>query len=397
VLVVCAAAFMASAITEIFRVLQVRFVGAVYKSTGRAAIWVRFVGSLLFFIVFYIVYFYVVSGEGMLRFVETVVSGQVAVWFVPFVWLGMTLYSFMNGFLLQGFAFLALSLLFIFSLFYFAVLLNRRFGLYEPPAIMVSRGVYAPKVGFLGRLGFSSVEAALIRKDFRAFTRRRELMTIFIMPIVVVLIPLMQSFSASGTAVFEGSKFFFALMFLLPASTLAISLGSFLIGEEGQAVWRVYCSPVSAKSLVKGKYFFIVFFSVLVLLVTGILGFVIYHPSFRVFFVVFVEALFLVFALGAVSLSIGIIGADFTEVPRPRMIRPLWSLVNLVLCLFVGVVILSPLLLYLFSSIFSGSAKPLYDLYFGVVVSGIVAVVFALVFYKLAVQNAKELLRKAEM
>jgi len=85
VLVVCAAAFMASAITEIFRVLQVRFVGAVYKSTGQAAIWVRFIDSLLFFIVFYFVYFYVVYGEGMLRFVEIVVSGQVAVWFVPFM------------------------------------------------------------------------------------------------------------------------------------------------------------------------------------------------------------------------------------------------------------------------------------------------------------------------
>jgi hypothetical protein len=56
-LAVFAAAFMASAATEILRVLQVRFIGAVYKSSGRAAVWVRFAGSLLFFIVVYIVYF----------------------------------------------------------------------------------------------------------------------------------------------------------------------------------------------------------------------------------------------------------------------------------------------------------------------------------------------------
>ena len=38
-----AAAFFASAITEIVRVVQVRFTGAVYKSSGRAAIWIRFI------------------------------------------------------------------------------------------------------------------------------------------------------------------------------------------------------------------------------------------------------------------------------------------------------------------------------------------------------------------
>jgi hypothetical protein len=36
-LAMVAAAFMASTITEVFRVLQVRFI--VYKTTGRAAIW----------------------------------------------------------------------------------------------------------------------------------------------------------------------------------------------------------------------------------------------------------------------------------------------------------------------------------------------------------------------
>jgi hypothetical protein len=397
VFAMCAAAFMASATTEIFRVLQVRFIGAVYKSTGRAAIWVRFVGSLLFFIVFYIIYFYVVSGQGMVVFIQTVVSAQNAAWFVPFVWLGMTLYSFMNGFLLEGLAFLALSLLFIFSLFYLATSLNRRFGLYEPPAITVSRGVYAPKTGILGKFGFSSVEAALIRKDLKAFTRRRELMTIFIMPIVVILIPLMQSFGTAQTATSQVSKFMFASMFLLPASTLAISLGSFLIGEEGQAVWRIYSSPVSAKSLVKSKYFFIVFFSVLVMLITGIIGSVIFRPSIRAVFAAFAETLLLVFALGAVSLSNGIRGADFTEVPRPRMLRPLWSLVNLALCLFTALIVLAPLLFYVFSSIFPISTNPPLDLYQAVIISAIIATVFTIVFYRIALQEAKELLTKAEI
>ena len=198
ILAVCAAAFMASTVTEVFRILQIRFIGAVYKSTGRAAIWVRFVGSLLLFLVFYIVYFYVVSGSGGIYLVQTIASAQSAIWFIPFVWLGMTLYSFLNGLILQGIAFVVLSLGFIAALFYLATWLNGRYGLYEPPAITVSRGVYAPKTGLLDRLGFSATERALIRKDLKAFTRRRELMVVFIIPIIVILALIMQALGQMG-------------------------------------------------------------------------------------------------------------------------------------------------------------------------------------------------------
>jgi hypothetical protein len=402
-LAVCAAAFMASAITEIFRILQVRFIGAVYKSTGRAAVWVRFVGSLIFFIVFYIGYFYVTSGTGTITFIQTIASAQNAVWFIPFVWLGMALYSFTTGLLLNGFAFLALSLLFIAGLFLLATSLNRRFGLYEPPAITVSRGIYTPKTGFLGKLGFSTVEAALLRKDFRAFTRRRELMTIFIIPIVIILVPLMQSLSQTNGAVpTQLSVYLTAVTFLFPASIMAMSLGSFMIGEEGQVVWRIYSSPVSAKNLVKSKYSFIILFSLMVLAITAIFGLLIYHPSLRATIVASLEAVFLVLALGAISLSNGIKGADFTEIPRPRMIRPSWSLINLAACLLAGIAMLAPFLPYVLSSTLSTFIpvpigwSALLGPFQALVVSVIIAIVLTLVFYRVALKNAEKLLSKAE-
>lgn len=395
-------AFMASAITEIFRILQVRFIGAVYKSSGRAAVWVRFVGSLLFFIVFYIAYFLLTSGAGAIAFVQTVASAQGAVWFIPFVWLGMTLTSFINGLFLQALIFMALSLLFILGLFYAAVIFNRRFGLYEPPAITVSRGVYAPRTGFLGKLGFSRVEAALIRKDLKAFTRRRELMYIFVLPIVILIMPLMQSLGATGTPVpTEASPFLFALVFLMPGAVIAMGMGNMIIGEEGGAMWRIYSAPISAKSLVKGKYFFMVFFSILVTIVTGIVGILVFHPSLRVILVALIESLLLVFALGAVSLANGIKGADFTELPRPRMMRTMWVIINLIACFLVASAILAPIIAYVFA-LFIGSIipfvsmKPVIDLYQAVVISAVIAVVIMFVAYKLALKNARELLTKAE-
>jgi len=397
-LAVCGAAFMASATTEVFRILQVRFIGAVYKSTGRAAVWVRFVGSLLFFIVFYVAYFYVTSGAGAITFIQTVASAQNAAWFIPFVWLGMTLYSLMNGLLLQGLAFLFLSILFIVSLFFLATLLNRRFGLYEPPAITVSRGVYAPRTGFLGKLGFSTVEAALIRKDFRAFTRRRELMTIFIVPIVVIMVPVMQSLSWVNEPVPPQLILFMtATTFLFPASILVMSLGNFMIGEEGQAVWRIYSSPLSPKNLVKSKYFFIILFSLLILAITEIFGILIYHPSLRATIVASFETVFLVFALGSISLSNGIKGADFSEAPRPRMIRVKWAIISLIGCFLAAIAVLAPFVPYMLSIIVPNLFVAFIDPYLAVVVSGIIAAVITVIFYRVALKNAKELLTKAEV
>jgi len=400
-LAVFAAAFMASAITEVLRIMQVRFIGAVYKSSGRAAVWVRFIGSLLFFLVFYIIYFYMTSG-GAATLIQTIASTQTAAWFIPFVWLGMTLYSFTSGLLLQGFIFLALSILFIVGLFFLAALLNRRFGLYEPPAITISRGVYAPRTGFLGKLGFSTAEASLIRKDLKAFTRRRELMTIFIVPIVIILVQIMQTLSLTETVPVQIFVYVAASTFLLPASVMAMSLGSFMIGEEGQAVWRIYASPISAKTLVKSKYFFIIFFSVIVLAITGIVGFIVYHPSLRATIVAYCEAVFLIFALGAISLSNGIKGADFTETPRARMIHLSRSLINLGTCLLAGVAILAPFFPYALSSMLSEimpdlTVEVFLDPLLALVVSAVIAVIFTVIFYRIALKNASALLAKAEI
>jgi hypothetical protein len=295
-LAVFAAAFMASATTEVFRILQVRFIGAVYKSTGRAAVWVRFAGSLVFFIIFYILYFYVFYGSGIVTFIQNVALVQTGAWFVPFVWPGLALfYSFMSGEVLIGLAFMMVSILFIVGLFLLATSLNRRFGLYEPPAITISRGVYAPKTGVLGRFGFSSLEAALFRKDLKAFTRRRELMAIFIFPIIMIIIPLFQTFGlTSASPPFQLSTFLAAYSFLFPAAIMAMSMGNFMLGEEGQSVWRLFSSPVSARSLVKSKFFFIVLFSLIVLAITGAVGSVIYHPTANVVIIALVEGIFLI-------------------------------------------------------------------------------------------------------
>lgn len=88
------------------------------------------------------------SGAVFITLIEIVAGAQEVAWFIPYVWLEMALASFVRGLLAQTTLFSLASFLFILVLFYMAVKLNARFGFYEPPAITVSRGVYAPQVCF---------------------------------------------------------------------------------------------------------------------------------------------------------------------------------------------------------------------------------------------------------
>ena len=227
-------------------------------------------------------------------------------------------------------------------------------------------------------------------------------MTIFIVPIVVILVPLMQSFGQNVAMPTQVSAILLAITFLFPASVMAMSLGSLMIGEEGQSIWRIFASPISAKNLVKSKYFFIIFFSLIVLTATGIFRFIIYQPSLRATIVACFEAFFLVLTIGTISLSNGISGADFIETPRPRMIRVSWSFINLGSCLLAGIAILVPFFPYALSSMLSGFLPNFFgdatlDPILALAVSAVIAVVLSVIFYRIALRNARELLAKAEM
>jgi len=95
----------------------------------------------------------------------------------------------------------------------------------------------------------------------------------------------------------------------------------------------------------------------------------------------------------------GIEGADFTEVPRPRMVRPLMSLVNMILCLVLASVIFSPLLLYAVTVGYIPLPVPLpkIELSIAVFISAVISLIITFAFYKIALKNAEEFLIKAEI
>jgi hypothetical protein len=405
-LALSASLFLASVTTEVFKILQVRISGALTKVAGRAAIWVRLLVSILFFIIFYLAYFSLYYSVSLPALIESIAGGQRILWFIPYLWLGIALSAFVSGLVLEIIIFSLASLAFIYFLFLAATRLNVKFGLYEEPSITISHGPYIPRAGLLGRLGFSSMEAAIIRKDFKAFTRRRELMYIFIMPIVFTIVPLFSAMRGAGGGPLTSAfySFLFAYLTLLPGTLMTVALGSFIIGSEGGGVWYIYSSPISAKSLVKAKCFFAALFSFAITLVCFFISVLLTSPSLQIIAIGLTEAILLIFSLGMVSLTFGIKGADFREFPRPRMIRPLWSFINGLVCLLLALAIISPIIPYGLKILFDAIQAPATIsiplpesyLYVALPLSGVIASVVTYVFHRKAVKNAEELLTKAE-
>ena len=178
-------------------------------------------------------------------------------------------------------------------------------------------------------------------------------------------------------------------------------LGEILIGEEGQAVWRIYASPISPKNLVKSKYFFVTLFSTIILLAAGIVGIVFYHPSLRETIIAFIEAFFIILAVSSISLSIGFKGADFSQTRRARMVRQEWTLISFIVCAIAGAAVLAPVIPYVIASLapslIPGLTASSFNLAISVIISGVISLAISAVFYQINIGSAQDLLRKAEV
>jgi hypothetical protein len=220
---------------------------------------------------------------------------------------------------------------------------------------------------------------------------------------VFIIVPIFNTLNtANQGAPPELNYMFAAMMFILPSTFMAMLLGNMLIGEEGQSVWRIYASPISAKNLVKSKYAFILLFATIIQAATSVVGILYFRPPADIAVIAVLEGFFLFIALGAMGLNFGFRGADFTATRRARMIRQEWSLISLIACAAAGLAIIAPLAPYVISKIavtflpFSIAPMDTTMLAVLLAISGVIAAVFTVVFYKLNLRSAAELIRKAE-
>ena len=108
------------------------------------------------------------------------------------------------------------------------------------------------------------------------------------------------------------------------------------------------------RTWLEANTFFLTIFSTVMLLISGSIGTVFYHPPIQQTIAAFAEGFLIVLAAGSVALTIGFKGPDFSQTRRARMVRQEWSLIGLIVCAIVAGAVVAPLVIRSRISIFNG-------------------------------------------
>jgi len=377
--------FLGAFVIEIVRAVMSRTSSAFYRRGGRLAIAIRLVGAVLILLVFQLAFNYRV----MYILLQSLMTGITVAWFIPVAWPSLAIMESYQANYVSAFALAISSIAFMGIMFWVSVKLRERYWVPIPASIRISTAPYSPGIGLLGRLGFSSAESAIFKKDFRSLTRRREMARLLAIP-AIILVSMLASFTSSG-----GELEFMA--FSLVSFSLAVAIFSLVIsmisiGQEASAIWNIYSSPIAPKELVRAKLTLGLLISLGVLLVIFLVVGFLFRPSFEVLILFFFLGLSLATAETSVGLMIGSKFPDFSEIPRSRFVTFSGGFVGTVVGLIVGGIVSAPAFIYAFlGQIFPPSE---YSLGVVTVLTILLGVAFSLIAHKLSVRKISELLKE---
>jgi hypothetical protein len=197
--------------------------------------------------------------------------------------------------------------------------------------VRITSSEYAPGSSFLSRFGFTGAEVAIIRKDAKGATRRRELLTFFSVPIILVVVFSLDilftpGISEAGT----GLGIFDDIPVLFVGGLFGVMISSISFGQESKAVMVLYSLPISPREILRAKAVFALSFALIATGASGVYFAIISGASL----VNLLENLLVAGAIAVEEVCVGLgFGAsypDFQERPRPRFVDPFWQLVMII-------------------------------------------------------------------
>ena len=337
--------FLGAFILEMIRAITNRVSSTVYKRSGRTAIAVR----MIVFIILFVVFMLISNVNFLFSILEQFMGGIESAWFIPLLWPSLTIMSYLATETLQLILYASLSIGFTALLLWISVKLREKYWAPTPFAIkLASSKPYTPKQGFLGSLGFTAAEAALLKKDFRGLTRRKEMLVWIAVPVGISIISLFSTPSSLATAVTTFDRLAIFWGPLMGVFMFAFYLALTGIGQEGGAFLNLLIIPLKEKEVAKAKLSTALVPSVCAMIVVTALIQVIAQPRLEALIAIAVALFVVLFECSFVGLAVGSRFPDFTEVPRARFIdqKGVWfGMIIIAVC--VGVTLL-PLLLYAF-------------------------------------------------
>jgi hypothetical protein len=328
---------------EALRAFTNRASSLLYKRSGRAVMILRLIVLIVVFVFFQLIF----NPTIMLSLLGSIAGGVQGASYFPLVWPSLAVASFIEDNLLSASLYAFLTFLLCGFFFLACVRLRQAYWMPMPVSVKLSTATYAPSAGFLSRLGLNPTERAIVRKDFRSLSRRREMARFLAIPILIVaslLIPSLVSTSQSPASSLGIMFWFFPLIFGVTFFALFTSMIS--VGQEGSAVWNLYSSPLLPRELVKAKVTANIILSLPIAIAFWLGITLLGHTSFKSSLAILLVLAALILAESLVGLALGAKYPDFSETIRSRFIRLTGMLTGMLLGMAVAGAILAPYGLY---------------------------------------------------
>jgi len=323
---------------EIVRAFLNEASSAISERGGRLAQALQLISTVLIIAVMALLFNYNV----LLRIMEWFGITLDYIWFIPLFWPSMFIQTIVERRTTMSFLYGAGTLLLLGVSFLLGSYARRRYWVPKPITLSIgsSGDSGGPRFGSLkGR-----PEQVIAVKDFKALTRRREMMTLLAIPLMLFLVNFIQM--DVSLLWDEGASYTSRLgVFMLPGMGLymmSVYVGMISIGQEGKGFINLQMSPLKSREIILGK-------AAVGWLISGaILAFMLALEMYFIgipvdaFFAIAVAGFSTVTVASFMGVMFGTVYPDFSEVPRARFISPEGSLVSLITTSMVVLATISP-------------------------------------------------------
>ena len=385
------AAFIGSVTVEILRSLLARASTSFSKVGGRSMIILRILGVILILLFTQTLF----SGFLIIRIINSVSSANATTVLVPLLWPTLSITTILRSDLLSSAYFLLLSLGFLAVLGSAALALRSKFWVATPPSFHFSNTGTISRVSRLRRIGVSAISLALVRREIRSATRRKEVVRLMAIPIIL---PVMISFPAifspaPTTSAASGliSPLFLAVPLLFGVGLGTLFLGMTSIGQEGKRLWNLSSLPIEAGTVVTSKILFTSLISTIGLVLGLALTVFFFQVSVLDALTFIAVGITIVLAEATLGVAIGSRYPDFSDGPRPRFVTIIGSIIGAFLGVIVMLLMSLPLVFLLLGRIFL--LLP-FSLQLSFFLGGMLGLIFARISYSLSIHSVDGILRE---
>src|SRR6266702_1599219 len=385
------AAFIGSVTVEILRSLLARASTAFNKVGGHAMIILRILGIILILLFTQTLF----SGFLIIRIINTVSSTNAATILVPLLWPTLSITSILRSNTLSSVFFFTLGLGFLAALASTALALRSKFWVSTPPSFHFSNKVTISGVSRLRKIGVSVVSLALVRREIRSATRRKEVVRLMAIPIILpVMISFPAIFSPAPTTGAQSSlisPLFLAVPLLLGVGLGTLFLAITSIGQEGKRLWNLSSLPIEASTAVTSNVLFTSLISTIGLVLGLGLTVFFFQVSVLDALTFIAVGITIVLAEASLGVAIGIRNPDFSDGHRPRFVTIIGSIIGAFLGVVVMLLMSLPLLFLLLARVFL--LLP-FSLQLSFFLGGMLGLISARISYSLSIRSVDGILRE---